>query len=87
MNFLPARVISENAAGALVDVAGLGEVQLAPGQISRADDGDTGPMIGFRPETMTLLGPSSDAHAAARDERDHRRGRLLRRHDLLRPAA
>lgn len=55
MNFLPARILSEGPEGALVDVAGLGEVQLSPGQISRADKDDAGPMIGFRPETMTLV--------------------------------
>ncbi|MDO5631387.1 MAG: ABC transporter ATP-binding protein [Paracoccus sp. (in: a-proteobacteria)] len=60
MNFLPADIRGEDAAGNVtVQVPGLGEVMLPPGQISRLSPEDTAPMIGFRPETMTLLSPSA----------------------------
>ncbi|MBW7056952.1 ABC transporter ATP-binding protein [Paracoccus bogoriensis] len=55
MNFLPVTILSEDAQGALVDVAGLGQVRIPADQISRASPDDDGPSIGFRPETMTLL--------------------------------
>ncbi|AXC51276.1 ABC transporter ATP-binding protein [Paracoccus suum] len=61
MNFLPADIRSEDAEGVTVRVAGLGEVTLPPSQISRAMPGDSGPSIGFRPETMTLLSDAQDA--------------------------
>ncbi|MFV0383402.1 ABC transporter ATP-binding protein [Paracoccus sp. (in: a-proteobacteria)] len=57
MNFLPATILSENADGLRVDVAGLGQVDLPLGQVSRASPGDEGVTIGFRPETMTLIAP------------------------------
>ena len=60
MNFLPAEVLAETAAGVTVRVPGLGEVELPHAQVSRASPGDPGPSIGFRPETMTLLGESQE---------------------------
>lgn len=59
MNFLRARVLSDIGGTVTVEVAGLGEVELPPSQISRADPDDTGEMIGFRPETMTLMAPGA----------------------------
>ncbi|MCQ0970021.1 ABC transporter ATP-binding protein [Paracoccus sp. TK19116] len=60
MNFLPADVTGEDAEGNVtVDVSGLGEVVLPPKQISRLTSGDERPMVGFRPETMTLLSASA----------------------------
>ncbi|WCR12547.1 ABC transporter ATP-binding protein [Paracoccus stylophorae] len=64
MNFLPAQVMSESAGIVTVDVPGLGVVELPASQISNSDPGDTGPMIGFRPETMTLLGPGQPRQQA-----------------------
>ncbi len=66
MNFLPARILSESAGTVTVEVAGLGQVELPERQISRADPEDDGPMIGFRPETMTLLGPTA-THSQPRE--------------------
>nr|WP_170167126.1 ABC transporter ATP-binding protein [Paracoccus methylarcula] len=64
MNFLPARILDEADGGAQVDIPGLGVVDLPEGQVSRADADDSGPMIGFRPETMTLLGPGQASQQA-----------------------
>ena len=59
MNFLPADVVGEDEAGNVTaDVAGLGQVTLPQRQVSRLSPEDTAPMIGFRPETMTLLSAS-----------------------------
>ena len=58
MNFLPARILGEQAGVATVEVPGLGTVDLPERQISRANPDDDGPTIGFRPETMTLVGPT-----------------------------
>lgn len=55
MNFLPAQILSESDAGASVEIAGLGHVEIPQAQISRSNPDDSGPMIGFRPETMTLV--------------------------------
>ena len=60
MNFLPAELRGEEAGGGMrVDVAGLGQVILPPRQISRLSPGDSAPLVGFRPETMTLLAPTA----------------------------
>ena len=60
MNFLPARILSDLPdGGAEVEVAGLGTVSLPARQISRLSPEDQAPMIGFRPETMTLLSPAA----------------------------
>ncbi|MFD1483336.1 ABC transporter ATP-binding protein [Paracoccus nototheniae] len=66
MNFLPARIISQDGGLTTVEVAGLGMVELPDSQLSRADDGDGGPTIGFRPETMTLVGPGA-THSQPRE--------------------
>ncbi|MDO5706203.1 MAG: ABC transporter ATP-binding protein, partial [Paracoccus sp. (in: a-proteobacteria)] len=60
MNFLPATILRDLPdGGAEVEVAGLGTVELTARQISRLSPDDTAPIIGFRPETMTLLSPSA----------------------------
>lgn len=56
MNFLPATVLSDVGGVVTVEVAGLGQVELPASQISRANSDDDDIMIGFRPETMTLVG-------------------------------
>ena len=66
MNFLPVTILSEDGQGALVDVAGLGQIQIPAAQISRASPDDDGPSIGFRPETMTLVTPGQ-AHNQPRE--------------------
>ena len=59
MNFLPATILSEMGGTVTVDVAGLGTVELPERQVSRANPDDAGAVIGFRPETMTLVGPGA----------------------------
>ncbi len=59
MNFLPATILSEAGGTVTVDVAGLGTVELPERQVSRANPDDAGAVIGFRPETMTLVGPGA----------------------------
>ncbi|MFN3273547.1 MAG: ABC transporter ATP-binding protein [Paracoccus sp. (in: a-proteobacteria)] len=66
MNFLPAQILSETGTGAMVDIAGLGQVEIPSAQISRADAEDAAPTVGFRPETMTLLG-AGQAHTQPRE--------------------
>lgn len=66
MNFLPARILGEQAGTATVEVPGLGVVDLPERQISRANPDDEGPTIGFRPETMTLVGPTQ-THSQPRE--------------------
>ncbi|TRW95231.1 ABC transporter ATP-binding protein [Paracoccus sp. M683] len=67
MNFLPAEILGETAGGGVrVSVAGLGEVELPASQISRANPDDDGPTVGFRPETMTLIG-TGQTHNQARE--------------------
>ncbi|WCR08921.1 ABC transporter ATP-binding protein [Paracoccus fistulariae] len=56
MNFLPANVLSDSGDSVSVEVAGLGRVDLPQKQVSRANPDDDGPTIGFRPETMTIVG-------------------------------
>lgn len=57
MNFLPARILGEVNGEVTVEVPGLGVVDLPQSQISSKNPDDDAPMIGFRPETMTLLSP------------------------------
>lgn len=57
MNFLPARITGETDGMVSADVPGLGKVELPEQQVSRANPDDNGPVVGFRPETMTLLQP------------------------------
>ena len=61
MNFLPTRVIEDLADGGVrVMAPGFGLVDIPARNLSRANPGDKGPMVGFRPEAVTLL-PSSQA--------------------------
>lgn len=60
MNFLPANVLSETPDGLRAQVAGLGQVDIPSGQVSRADD-DSGVVVGFRPEALTMLAPGQPA--------------------------
>ncbi|MFV0292452.1 MAG: ABC transporter ATP-binding protein [Paracoccus sp. (in: a-proteobacteria)] len=55
MNFLPATILSENADHVRVDVEGLGEIDLSLGQIAARSESDAAPMIGFRPEAMSIF--------------------------------
>lgn len=66
MNFLPAEVIAESDDQVAVEVGGLGRVELPHAQISRSNPDDSAVMIGFRPETMTLISPSQP-HTQARE--------------------
>lgn len=68
MNFLPAQIIREADGIVSVDVPGLGPVELPESQVSRANPDDSGPVLGFRPETMSLLTPGqSSQHARETD--------------------
>ncbi|RJE81791.1 ABC transporter ATP-binding protein [Paracoccus sp. JM45] len=66
MNFLPARIVSDMSGVVTVDVDGLGQVELPASQISRANPDDDGIVIGFRPETMTLVAVGA-AHTQPRE--------------------
>ncbi|MFC0340553.1 ABC transporter ATP-binding protein [Paracoccus niistensis] len=55
MNFLPARILGDTKTGVRVDVPGFGEFEVPAANVSRADAGDSGPSVGFRPEAVTLL--------------------------------
>lgn len=66
MNFLPARILSETEGAVMVEAPGLGIVELPRRQVSRSNPDDAGPMIGFRPETMTLVGAGA-THAQPRE--------------------
>lgn len=55
MNFLPVHVIGDTPTGVLVEAPGFGVVEVPSRNISRSDEGDKGPMIGFRPEAVSLL--------------------------------
>ena len=55
MNFLPASILTEAGGKAVVEAPGLGRVELdVAKQVSSAPGSDQ-PMLGFRPETATLL--------------------------------
>ena len=56
MNFLPARILGETAAGVEVEVSGLGRAEISAANISHSDPGDEGPSVGFRPEAVSLVG-------------------------------
>ncbi|ARC38011.1 ABC transporter ATP-binding protein [Paracoccus yeei] len=56
MNFLPARILGETAAGVEVEVSGLGRAEIPAANISHSDPGDEGPSVGFRPEAVSLVG-------------------------------
>ena len=61
MNFMPARILGEGADHVTVAAPGFGTVDIPLKNVSRADPGDSGPSIGFRPEAATLLTPSAEA--------------------------
>ncbi|MDO5606050.1 MAG: ABC transporter ATP-binding protein [Paracoccus sp. (in: a-proteobacteria)] len=65
MNFLPATILSEGTDSVRVDVEGLGEIDLPHAQIAARDDADEAPMIGFRPEAMSIF-PEGQAQNAPR---------------------
>ncbi|WP_134725760.1 ABC transporter ATP-binding protein [Paracoccus luteus] len=54
MNFLPARILGETDRGVTVDAPGFGVVEVPMRNVSRANPGDAGPTVGFRPEAVTL---------------------------------
>ena len=59
MNFLPAKILSENGGKVEVDIQGFGHVTLDSGQVSGSPS--EGTAIGFRPETLTILFDSQKA--------------------------
>ncbi|MBV0890824.1 ABC transporter ATP-binding protein [Paracoccus sp. Z118] len=61
MNFMPARILGETAEHVTVAVPGFGTVEIPARNVSRADPGDPGPSIGFRPEAATLLAANAEA--------------------------
>ena len=61
MNFLPAHILGERDGAVTVDAPGFGIVDIPARNVSRANPGDPGPSIGFRPEAVTLLGPRAPA--------------------------
>ncbi|MRX51097.1 ATP-binding cassette domain-containing protein [Paracoccus sp. S-4012] len=69
MNFLPAEVLGDGGEVVAVRIAGLGIVEIPAAQISRAMPGDPGPSVGFRPETMTLLGAGEEPRGAVQVSR------------------
>ena len=55
MNFLPARILSEAGGMVEVEAQGFGAVTLTAEQCAAAGKDGSGAMIGFRPETLTIL--------------------------------
>ena len=64
MNFLPATILSETSDHIRVDVEGLGEIELSHSQVAKNDE-DSGPMIGFRPEAVSIF-PEGQPQTAPR---------------------
>ena len=66
MNFLPAKVLGESAAGVEVEAEGFGRV-LIDAERTGGAAGDGGTCVGFRPETMTMLydGQKADERESA----------------------
>ncbi len=60
MNFLPARVLSENGSAVEVDAAGFGPIHLESTQVMGGATAE-GATVGFRPETLTILYEGSAA--------------------------
>ncbi|MFZ5708527.1 MAG: ABC transporter ATP-binding protein [Pseudomonadota bacterium] len=54
MNFLPARVLSEDGRHLEVEIGGMGACRIGTDQVPGAAGGD-GVSVGFRPETLTIL--------------------------------
>ncbi len=61
MNFLPAHVVGETASGVMVEAPGFGLVEIPAHNISQSNPDDKGPMIGFRPEAVSLVRASQTA--------------------------
>lgn len=55
MNFLPAHVLQDTPEGVMIEAPGFGVVEVPTRNVSRSNPGDSGPMIGFRPEAVSLL--------------------------------
>ncbi len=55
MNFLPARILSEDGDRATLDISGLGRTEFDLGACPTATAGPNGTAVGLRPETLTLL--------------------------------
>ncbi|WP_054303540.1 ABC transporter ATP-binding protein [Gemmobacter sp. LW-1] len=60
MNFLPAEVLSEGAGGIEVEAQGFGRMTLSADQVMAGEAGQ-GAVVGFRPETLTILYDSQTA--------------------------
>ena len=60
MNFLDARVKSETSSGCIVEVAGLGDVDVARERM-RSAESSTPLLAGVRPETMNILADKEEA--------------------------
>ncbi|MFV0408253.1 MAG: ABC transporter ATP-binding protein [Paracoccus sp. (in: a-proteobacteria)] len=65
MNFLPAAILSENDQTVRVDVEGLGEIDLPLSQVAAKREGDEAPMVGFRPEAVSIF-PEGQPQSAPR---------------------
>lgn len=65
MNFLPVTILSEDADTVRVDVEGLGEIDLPHSQVAAKGEDDEHPMIGFRPEAMSIF-PEGQPQTAPR---------------------
>ncbi len=59
MNFLPAHILGESEESVQIEAPGFGVVDIPRRNLSRSNPGDSGPMIGFRPEAVTLLGANA----------------------------
>ena len=55
MNFLPARILSETGDVVEVEAQGFGAVTLTAEQCTASGNDSAGAMVGFRPETLTIL--------------------------------
>ena len=55
MNFLPAKVTAEDSAHLEVEAAGFGAMTLRADQVMAGSGGAAGSVVGFRPETLTIL--------------------------------
>ncbi len=55
MNFLPANILSESGGKIEVEAQGFGRVTLDTNQAPGSGAGTAGAMVGFRPETLTIL--------------------------------
>jgi spermidine/putrescine transport system ATP-binding protein len=55
MNFLPAHIVEEKGGKVTVECEGFGQIDLGADQIMAAGAAAEGAMVGFRPETLTIL--------------------------------